>query len=200
MKAFKWTLAGAGGLLVAGILAVTALGSGISQAQEPGESGMRKAGAFTEALAKRLAIGVDELKAQRQAARDDVLTEAVSSGRLTQEQADKIREHPVRAGIAGAKLKVAGVAIFEAAAETLGMETAELREQLAGGKSLADVAGENGVPVETLKADILVEVEAHLDEAVANGRITQERADEALARLSERIDEIIAHEGGRRAP
>ena len=42
MKAFKWALAGAGGLVVAGLLAVTALGSGISQAEEPGGFPMRE--------------------------------------------------------------------------------------------------------------------------------------------------------------
>ena len=200
MKAFKWALAGAGGLIVAGILAVTALGSGISQAEEPGGRGGRM-GAFTEALAARLGIGVDELKAQRQGALDDILTEAVASGRLTQQQADKIREHPVRAGMAGARLKVAGMAVFKAAAEALNMDTAALRQEIASGKSLADVAGEKGVPVATLKTAILTGVEAQLDQAVENGRITQERADKALAKLSERIDTVIAHEGGgRRAP
>jgi len=173
MKAFKWALAGAGGLVVAGILAITALGSGISQAEEPTGRGGRMA----EALAERLGIGVDELRAKRQAALEDRLAEALASGRLTQEQVDKIREHPVRAGIAAGKLKVAGVAIFKAAAEALNMEIAELRQEIASGKSLADVAGEQDVPVATLKASILAEVDAQLDQAVANGRLTQPRAD-----------------------
>src|SRR5690606_17067342 len=41
------------------------------------------------------------------------------------------------------------------------------------------------------KAQALEKVEAELATAVENGRITQERADEKLANLSERIDEFL---------
>jgi hypothetical protein len=67
----------------------------------------------------------------------------------------------------------------------------ELKAELQTGDSIADVAGEQGVSLDTVKAEITADAEAKLGVAVANGRITQERADAALARLSENLDEIL---------
>ena len=77
------------------------------------------------------------------------------------------------------------------AAEYLGLTEAELREQLADGKSLADVAKAKGKSVDGLEQAILAEAKSALDEAVKNERLTQVQADEAYQRLQDSIDDIV---------
>jgi hypothetical protein len=59
----------------------------------------------------------------------------------------------------------------------------------------AAVAEAQGKSRDELTSHILANVEEQLDEAVANGRITQAEADEKFANFSERVDELIDHEG-----
>ena len=203
MNVFKWALAGIAGVSLAGFLAITALGSGVLQAEEPGGgAGEGRRAAFAQALADRLGITVEELKEAREGALDDVLAEAVADGRLTQEQADRIKDHPLRAAHGLLHRGARAIAnVFGAAAETLGMTTEELRTELKEGKSLAEIAGEEGVSTADLKSGITNEIEAQIEKAVAEGKLSQERADTILANLSERLDEVIEREGtGKQRP
>ena len=47
------------------------------------------------------------------------------------------------------------------------------------------MAGEQGVSLDTVKAQITSDAEKKLDEAVTNGKLTQEKADSALAKLTD---------------
>ena len=76
---------------------------------------------------------------------------------------------------------------LEAAAEVLGMEVDALREALAGGQTLAEVAEGAGVSVEDLVAALVADATEHLDAAVDEGRITEEQAAEMADGLEERI-------------
>jgi hypothetical protein len=75
----------------------------------------------------------------------------------------------------------------EAAAEALGMTVDELETQLWGGKSLADLAEEKGVPLEDVQAAVeAAQAQAVRDaiaQAVTDGKITQEHADWLLEGL-----------------
>jgi polyhydroxyalkanoate synthesis regulator phasin len=86
---------------------------------------------------------------------------------------------------------------LEAAAEALGMDQAELRDQLRDGASLAEIAQAQGVDVQVVIDALVAEAKAHLDEKVAEGDLTQEEADERLAELTERITERVDGGGGR---
>jgi hypothetical protein len=77
---------------------------------------------------------------------------------------------------------------LEAAAEALGMEVEALREALAGGQTLAEVAEGAGVAVEDLVAAMVAEATEHLDAAVEAGRITEERAAEVADGLQDRVE------------
>lgn len=194
MRVFKWSLAGVAAVAVAAFLVVTALGSGVLQAQE-GDKGVRGR-PFMEALANRLGISVEELQAKRQAALDDVLKKAVEEGRLTQEQADKIREHPFRAAAGARKAAHAfAVNVMEAAAKTLNMTTDELRTALKGGKSLSTIAAERGVDKSNLKAGITNEVNKQLDQAVADGKLTREQANTIATNFQNKLDQMLDRTG-----
>jgi hypothetical protein len=43
-------------------------------------------------------------------------------------------------------------------------------------------------------------MQAKLDEAVANGRITQQQADDAIAKLNDRLDDIVNRTPGEDQP
>jgi hypothetical protein len=90
---------------------------------------------------------------------------------------------------------------LEAAAEELGMEVDALREALAGGQTLAEVADGAGVAVEDLVAAMVAEATEHLDAAVEAGRLTEEQAAEMADGLEERVQaridgELPAHVPG----
>jgi hypothetical protein len=72
------------------------------------------------------------------------------------------------------------------------MTPRELIAELRDCKSMVDVAAEQGMSSDDLKTGILTDVEKHLDQAVARGRITEERADQALQKLTDNIDEIVS--------
>ncbi|MEL6892739.1 MAG: hypothetical protein AAFP84_14165 [Actinomycetota bacterium] len=72
-------------------------------------------------------------------------------------------------------------------AEILGMDVDALRDALREGTTLADVATDQGVAVETVVDAIVDARTERIESGVENGRITQEQADERLADLEERV-------------
>jgi uncharacterized protein (DUF433 family) len=74
------------------------------------------------------------------------------------------------------------------AAEALNMPVQDLARALLDGKTPAQIAQEQGVSIDDLLATILAEEKARLDQAVADGLITQEEADRIIERVKERVD------------
>jgi hypothetical protein len=68
-------------------------------------------------------------------------------------------------------------------------------EQLRDGTSLAEVAEAKGMSVEDFKTAFLDQVQAQLDELVAEDDLTQEQADGIFQRTEENIDDIVSGEG-----
>jgi hypothetical protein len=76
---------------------------------------------------------------------------------------------------------------LEAAAEVLGMTADELSTQLWGGKTLADLAEEQGVALQDVRDAVSAAQEAafrdRIEQAVADGNLTREHADWLLEGL-----------------
>lgn len=170
-----------------------------------------------EALRTRLQAGetlaaiagdrTDDLVAALVADGERHLDDAVTHGRLTQEEADeKKAELPERmtafvnatlpaegdrggpGGKHGGPGGPGGRANLGTVASTLGITEEELRTQLQSGKSLADIAGDKtGAVVDALVA----EATARIDQAVADGKLTAEQASERKANLDERITAMV---------
>ena len=79
----------------------------------------------------------------------------------------------------------------EAVAEATGLTIEEVRAALVDGATIADLLTEHGVDVQGFIDAQVAAIDARLDEAVANERITQERADEMLANATERLTNIV---------
>lgn len=85
-----------------------------------------------------------------------------------------------------------GVAHVRHVAEILGIEDPqEIVDALEAGSTLADVAAENGSSGDELVSALVARLDEKLDEAVADGRMGQERADEKLAEATERITLLV---------
>jgi polyhydroxyalkanoate synthesis regulator phasin len=130
------------------------------------------------------------------------LSGLVSDGSITQEQADEVAGTLSEAGIGvrGDGPEGAGPwgpggrggLELDAAATALGMSEDALRTALeADGTTLADVADDHGVPIETLVDALVASGKERIAAAVEDGRITQEQADERLADLEQRITERV---------
>jgi hypothetical protein len=137
--------------------------------------------------------GADEREAKRTEHLDEVLQPLVDDGTITDAQRDavvgRLREAAPegRGGPGGFGRRGHGFGGLEAAATALGMTTDELRTELRDGKSIADVAGEKNVPVDTV-IDALV---AEAKEKLAERELPEGRTPPTDAELRERITEMV---------
>ena len=140
----------------------------------------------------------------------EALSGLVDDGSITQDQADEVAATLADSGLGGPGGHRGGPgfgAELGTAAEALGMTEEELRSALeADGATLAHVAEDEGVEVEILVDALVTAAEERIAEAVEDGRLTQDEADERLADLATRITERVNSplperpEGGRGAP
>ncbi len=104
--------------------------------------------------------------------------------------AESIDSTTPQAAWAGAPHPGVGV-IRTAVAGLLGMSEDDLETARHAGQSLAEIATEKGVDTETLISTIVQTRQGPIDEAVAAGTLTQERADAMLAHMTERVAERV---------
>ena len=71
------------------------------------------------------------------------------------------------------------------------MTRQELAAELRSGKSLAQIAVAKGKSVDGLVAAMVAPAKARLAKAVANGRLTRQRADDILERLTDGVERIV---------
>jgi lambda repressor-like predicted transcriptional regulator len=173
-------------------------------------------------LAKDKGKSVDGLEqALRAAIRKDA-DKAVDDGALTKQQADRIfRKLSTRVDelvehgggpifrFRGPKLGIGplgspgkgffpggfpGFDFLETAADYLGMNSADVREALGDGKSLADLAKGKGKSVDGLEQALRAAIRKDAEEAVDDGALTKQQADRIADKLGSAVDDLV--EGG----
>jgi hypothetical protein len=80
---------------------------------------------------------------------------------------------------------------LDAAATALNMTADELRTELEGGKTIAQVAGEKSVDVQTVIDAMVADASARLDQAVADGKLTSDEAAQRKADLANHIADFV---------
>ena len=89
--------------------------------------------------------------------------------------------------------------MFEKKAEILGITVDEFKAGWAEGKTLKEIAEEQGITQEQLQERMREEREKHMRERlntlVENGVITQEQADQRLNFMQERFENMVPGEG-----
>ena len=178
-----------------GTLAATAtlgIGAGAALAATPADRAERCEALLAMAAEKR-GVTVEQLQADIEARLLARIEAAEKAGRLSKERAAKLRERVEGLNLCGArKHVVAGIAfrgMLKAGARFLGLDRAELRAQLPG-TSLVALAARQGKSEAALEAAMVAPAKARLAKAVANGKITQARADAALERLQKVADRL----------
>jgi polyhydroxyalkanoate synthesis regulator phasin len=196
-------------LVAAGVLGA----SGVASAQEPtpaagtGQATRQQArDNFLGRVAEKLSISVDQLKQAFKDAALDTVDQALADGKINDQQAQKLkdrinngngvgiglflRQHRQEARRAAMLARVRH-GLVQSAADAIGITPADLRTELQGGKSVADVAGEHNVSLDDVKAQITADAKSKLDQLVADGKIKQERADAALQKLTDNLDTLL---------
>jgi polyhydroxyalkanoate synthesis regulator phasin len=156
-------------------------------------------------VAARLGITPEKLRTAFRDALTARIDAAVKAGKLTPEQGAKLKERLADAKGLGLRLR-GRLAQHQNAfvhrihvrahrlgpvARYLGITPQELHTELRSGKSLAQVATAHGKTVEGLVDAITAKAKERLDKAVANGKLTRQRAEEILARLTDAVEKAV---------
>ncbi|HWG56619.1 MAG TPA: hypothetical protein VNT58_08895 [Gaiellaceae bacterium] len=198
------------GKLAAGIgalVAVVGAGGAIAATQSTPEEERE---AIVADVAKELGTTPAKVTAAFRQALLNRVDAAVADGRLTKEQGAELKERirsdalPLFGGRGlgfgdhGGRGHFAGH--LDAAAAYLGTTAAALREALAAGDTLAEVARAQGKSVDGLVDALVADERQELARAVAEGRLTDAQRDEIAADIEERVTALVAGEHVMRAP
>jgi polyhydroxyalkanoate synthesis regulator phasin len=204
-------------LVVGGVVAVVA-GGGIAYAAT---TSTNPRDAYLNDVAKRLNVTPEKLRDAMKGASLDQLDQAVKDGKLTQEQADAMKQKIEAGGGAGPIIGKPGFfgggpgprggpgfggghgfggggiafkavgGVLDDVAKQLGLSAADLRKQLASGKSIADLAKAQNKSLDDIKKTITDSAKSHHDQAVKDGDLTQKQADKVSTELAGHLDELV---------
>ena len=183
--------------------ALAAAGTGVAVGAA-GDGAKQDEAAILSAAAKRLDTSPQELREALRAAVDARLDQAVEDGRLTPEQADAIRRHREESGSVlgfaprgphgpGPHLAMSGSGPLTHVAKALGIGERRLFRRLHAGRTLSEIAEAEGKDVDEVKAAAKAGAEEDLAQAVEEGALTREQADERLAHLDRHLDDLAEH-------
>jgi hypothetical protein len=192
-----------------GVAALAVIGGGGAAIAASGNSSS-PGRSFLDSVARHLGISSQKLEDATKAAAIDQVDAALKEGRITQAEADALKERiesgdfppffgPVFGPRFGPDFDHHGGPPFffgeklSSAAEYLGLTEAELRSKLNEGQTLAQIADAQGKPVAGLKGAMLKATKAKLDQLVVDDRLTQAEADEMYDRFQSHLDDLVQH-------
>jgi polyhydroxyalkanoate synthesis regulator phasin len=160
---------------------------------------------FREALAGILGISVDDYNAAVDKAETQVVDEAVADGWLTKDQAEMLQwrldQQPEGGlgrglgmggrGMGHMGMMGSGGNTMSVVSDKVGMTLTELMTAFQDGKSVADLAKDKGVDLQTIVDALVAQVKESLDKAVADGNITQKQADYQLEQYTTQVTEQL---------
>jgi predicted XRE-type DNA-binding protein len=207
-------------IAIAAATVVAAVGAGAAVAAT---SNSTRPSDFLDSVARHLGISRQKLDDATKAAAIDQVNADLAAGRITQSLADELKKRieagdvpplgygrfggggpgipPIAGGPGLVKPFIDGG--LEAAAKYLGLSESDLRSKLGNGQSLADIAKAQNKDVSGLEDAVVAAEKAQLDKAVADKKLTQSQADQALSTLKSHVDDIVngaLRFGGRGGP
>ncbi len=192
-RARRTLMAGAGA-------ALAVVGGGAAFAAQSGADPSAESKAVVNDAAKQLGVDPTKLSDALKQALANRVDAAVKAGTLTQAQGTELKAR-IQADafplFGGRRLGPGGHRgggfghHLDAAASYLGVTEAALRTSLVGGKTLAQVAKDNGKSVDGLVAALVADKTKQLDAAVAAGRLTKAQRDERVSGLKERVTALV---------
>lgn len=142
-----------------------------------GGPGMGHDDGFDARLAEALGISVEQLQAARDQAVDSGIQQAVDEGELAPKQAERMRTWRKLQPYLNPQAL---------AAQVLGMTPEQLQAAMGQGNSLWDLAQERQLDFGTGREKFLAAGKAAVQQAVADGAISQQQADEFVKMVSQR--------------
>ena len=169
---------------------------------------------FLTKLAANLGISQSDLEQAIRATDSQILDELVADGKITEDEAAKIRDR-IESGDfplfpfgghggpgrgpggphRGHGFGMIGGDLIKQTADFLGVDRQTVIDGLENDQSLAQIAEANGKSADGLSGYIYDQLKSKLDEGVANNRITQDREDSILTNAKDHIDTAINRVG-----
>lgn len=167
---------------------------------------------FLDHFASHLGLSIDQVKSAYTSAYNDTIDQMVKDGRLTQTQADQLKQK-VAQGVTNGKLPGFGPGFRGGGfgggfgrkgmmnlgpaefAKALGITQQDLMTELQAGKSIADIAKEKNVDINQVKQTVLGDFKTQIDNAVKNNQLTQAQADQMVQNYSQKLDQIVIQPG-----
>jgi hypothetical protein len=194
-------------IVLGGVAALAILGAGGAIAATQLTPSERSTAIINDA-AGQLGVQPSALSNALKKAEENQIDAAVAAGQLTKDQGDKLKaaiesgQAPVIGGLGGFGFGHHGFGFghggpggpggaLDAAATYLGVSADTLRSDLAGGKSLADVAKAQGKSVDGLVTAIVDAQKKQLDAAVSAGKLTQAQATQIESNLEQRVTNLV---------
>ena len=192
--------------------ALAVAGGGAAIAATGDDQGKEVEDAILNDAAERLDVEADELRSALSEAELAQIDKAVEDGMLTEEQAEMIKEHlresdrvlglPGPGGPGGPHgfggpfggpfgPGPGGPEVFDAIAEELGIPVERLHRQILRGTSMRQIAEANGKTLADVKAAAKSAIEKKLDEAVEEGKLTEEQAEQIRDELPAILDHLV---------
>ena len=182
----------------AAALAVGGAGAGIAATQLRRSPGEESRAVISDA-AKQLGIEPAKLSSALKKAMEDRIDAAVAAGQMTKAQGDELKQRIESNGFpllvppfrGHGRFGDHGLHGFDAAASYLGLSESALRSKLESGKTLAQVAKDQGKSVEGLVAALKADLKRKLDRAVADGKLTSAQEDQILSNADQRLTDVV---------
>jgi len=137
-----------------------------------GKPGFGDSGKYDTYLAEALGITVEELQAAREKAEQAMLEQAIADGDLTAEQAEQIKARRALQAYLDRETLTA---------KALGITVEELQAAREEGKSMETLISELGLDADTVREAMRTAYKEAIQQAVEDGVITQEQADQFLS-------------------
>ena len=151
---------------------------------------------YLQDLANRLGVSVSTLQQDKLGAAEDVLAQLVKDGKLTQNQANQIKQrlesHKACSGngrgLWGRGVEIQALkqylpSVATQVAQGLHMTVDQLKAQLQSGKSLSDIATAQGVSSSQLQTLVTNTIQSTVTKAVSDGNLTQQQATNIMQML-----------------
>lgn len=189
----------AGGVVLVALCAF--LLGGTAFAQTGSTTGSTLGSSFITRLAQSLGISTDALQSKITDSANQTIDDAVTSGQITQAQADDMKQQIASedagqlfgglfggrgpGGFHGGHIDLATVA------STLGMNETDLQTALASGTTLSDIITQHGKTVDQVVTALVAQEKTELDARVTAGQLTQAQEDQMLSALPQQLTDAI---------
>ena len=182
-------------------IAVGGTGAGIAATQLRSSPGAESKAVVNDA-AKQLGVQPEQLSSALKKALENQVDASVAAGRITKAQGDELKKRiesndfplfgPMALGFGFEHgFGHHGFVGLDAAASYLGLTDSQLDSKIASGKTLAQVAKDQGKSVDGLVAAMKADLKQKLDRAVAAGRLTKAQESQVLSSADQRITNLV---------